>query len=183
MKFDLRPDAKPVKHRPYRLNPRVKEKVKKEIDCMLAAVLIFAVEESEWISPIVIQSKKGTEYIRVCLDFRSLNAACVHDPFPTPFSYEVLDQVASKEAYSFTDGFSGYHQVWITEEDKKQTIFTTEWGSFAYNVMPFGLKNAPAVLSRIVIAAFRDYIQKILEVWYGKSPKQLTRAAYIRELF
>lgn len=104
-------------------------------------------------------------------------------PFPTPFSYEVLDQVASKEAYSFTDGFSGYHQVWITEEDKKQTIFTTEWGSFAYNVMPFGLKNAPAVLSRIVIAAFRDYIQKILEVWYGKSPKQLTRAADIRELF
>ena len=46
MKFDLRPDAKPVKHRPYRLNPRVKEKVKKEIDCMLAVVLIFAVEES-----------------------------------------------------------------------------------------------------------------------------------------
>jgi hypothetical protein len=78
----------------------------------------------------------------------------VHDPFPTPFTDEVLEQVAGKESYSFTDGFSGYHQVRIVEEDKNKTTFITEWGSFAYNVMPFGLKNAPAVFSRIVIAAF-----------------------------
>jgi hypothetical protein len=45
------------------------------------------------------------------VDYRSLNVSCVHDPFPTPFSDEVLDQVAGNEAYSFTDGFSGYHQV------------------------------------------------------------------------
>jgi hypothetical protein len=76
------------------------------------------------------------------VDYKSLNSACVHDPFPTPFSDEVLDQVAGNEAYSFTDGFSGYHQVRIVEEDKKKTTFTTEWGYFAYNVMPFGLKNA-----------------------------------------
>ena len=42
----------------------------------------------------------------------------------------------------------------IAKEDKKKTTFTIEWGSFAYNVMPFRLKNAPAVFSRIVIAAF-----------------------------
>jgi len=70
--------------------------------------------------------------------------------FPTPFSYELLDQVAGKEAYSFTDDFSGYHQVRIPEEDKKKTTFITEWGSFAYNVMPFGLKNASAIFSYIV---------------------------------
>jgi hypothetical protein len=54
MKIELKHDAKPVKHRPYRLNPRVKEKVKKEIDKMLAVGLIFPVDEAEWISPIVI---------------------------------------------------------------------------------------------------------------------------------
>lgn len=37
--------------------------------------------------------------------------ACVHDPFPTPFSDEVLDNVVGNEAYPFTDGFSGYHRV------------------------------------------------------------------------
>jgi hypothetical protein len=85
---------------------------------------------------------------------QNLNVACVHDPFPTPFSDEVLDQVAGNKVYSFTDGFSGYHQVQITEEDKKNTTFTTEWGSFSYNVIPFGLKNSPTVFSRIVIATF-----------------------------
>jgi hypothetical protein len=117
--------------------------VKKEIDRMLAVGIIFPVDEAEWISPIVIQRKKGTDDIRVCVDYMSLNSACVHDPFPTPFSDEVLDQVAGNEAYSFTDGFFGYHQVRIAEEDKKNTTFTTEWGSFSYNVMPFGLKNSP----------------------------------------
>jgi hypothetical protein len=67
MKIELKPDAKPVKHRPYHLNPRVKEKVKKEIDRMLAAGLIFPVDEAKWISPIVIQNKKGTErYKSLC---------------------------------------------------------------------------------------------------------------------
>jgi hypothetical protein len=41
MKIELNPDSRPIKHRPYHLNPRVKEKVKKEIDRMLAAGLIF----------------------------------------------------------------------------------------------------------------------------------------------
>jgi hypothetical protein len=107
MKIELKPDSKPMKHRPYHLNPKVKEKVKREIDKMLTAGLIFPIEEEEWVSPIVIQRKKGTEDIQVCVDYRSLNVACVHDPFLTPFSDEVLDQVVGKEAYSFTDGFSG----------------------------------------------------------------------------
>jgi hypothetical protein len=91
MKVELKPRSNIVRHRPYHLNPRVKEKVKKEIDKMLEAGLIFAVEEEEWVSLIVIQSKKGTEDIRVYVDYRSLNSACVHDPFPTPFTDEVLE--------------------------------------------------------------------------------------------
>jgi hypothetical protein len=81
----------------------------------------------------------------------SLNSACVHDLFPTPFSDKVLYQVAGRESCLFTDEFLGYHQVRIIEEDTKKTTFINEWGSFAYNVMPFGLKNAPGVFSRIVI--------------------------------
>jgi hypothetical protein len=91
MKIDLKLGSKPVRHRPYCLNPRVIEKVKKEIDKMLEAGLIFVVEEAEWVSPIVTQSKKDTEDIRVCVDYISLNFACVHDSFPTPFTDEVLE--------------------------------------------------------------------------------------------
>jgi hypothetical protein len=59
-----------------------------------------------------------------------LTLLCVHDPFLTPFSDKVLDQVMGREAYSFTDGFYGYHQVRIEEVDKKKTTFKKEWGSF-----------------------------------------------------
>jgi hypothetical protein len=82
--------------------------VKKEIDRILIVGLIFPVNKAEWINPIVIQTKKGMDDIQVCVDYRSLNVACVHDPFPTPFSDEVLDQVVGNESYSFIDGFSRY---------------------------------------------------------------------------
>jgi hypothetical protein len=72
---------------------------------MLEAGLIFVVEEEEWVRPIVIQIKKGTEDIRVCVDYISLNSTCVHDPFPKPFIDEVLEQVVGKEAYSLQMDF------------------------------------------------------------------------------
>jgi hypothetical protein len=59
------------------------------------------------------------------VDYISLKSTIVYDPFPTPFIDEVIDQVAGNEAYFFTDGFLGYHQVRIAEEDKKKNTFTT----------------------------------------------------------
>jgi hypothetical protein len=112
MKIPLKPGAKPVRQRPYRLNPKYKEKVKEEIDRMLDAGIIEPMVESEWISPMVVQDKK-TGGIKICVDLRKLNDACLHDPFPTPFTDEVLENVGGKETYSFTDGFSGYHQIKI----------------------------------------------------------------------
>jgi hypothetical protein len=108
MKIPLKPDAKPVKQRPYRMNPKYKQKVKVEIDIMLEAGIIEPIEESKWIIPMVVQDKK-TGGIRICVDLRKLNDACLHDPFPMPFTDEVLENVGGQEAYSFTDGFSGYH--------------------------------------------------------------------------
>ena len=54
MNIELKQGSKPIRHRPYRLNPKVKEKLKREIDKMLEVGLIFAVEEVEWVNPIVI---------------------------------------------------------------------------------------------------------------------------------
>lgn len=65
MKIILKLDAKLVKHHPYRLNPRVKEKVKKDIDKVLESELIFLVDEAELVSLIVIQNKKYATQIRI----------------------------------------------------------------------------------------------------------------------
>jgi hypothetical protein len=91
MNIELKLGSKPIRHRPYHLNPREKEKFKKEIDKMLEAGLIFPIEEVEWVISIVIQRKKHTKDIRAYVDYRSLNSAYLHDPFPTPFTDEVLE--------------------------------------------------------------------------------------------
>ena len=93
MRIPLKEGAKLVKQRPYQLNPKYKEKARKELDKMLAACIIEPVEESEWVSPMVVQDKKTKGEIRICVDLRKLNDASVHDPFPTPFIDEVLDNV------------------------------------------------------------------------------------------
>ena len=95
MRIPLKEDPRPVKQRPYRLNPRYKEKVKDEIDNMLAAGIIEPVEESEWVSCMVVQEKKTKGDIRICVDLRKLNDASLHDPFSTPFTDEVLDNMGT----------------------------------------------------------------------------------------
>jgi hypothetical protein len=108
MKIHLKPDARPVKKRPYRLNPKYNKKIKIELDRMLEAGIIELVEESKWISPMVVEDNKIVE-IKIYVDLRKLNDACLHDPFPTLFTDEVLDNVGGHEVYSFKDGFSDYH--------------------------------------------------------------------------
>ena len=83
IKIPLNPDAKLVKQRPYRLNPCYKEKFRAELDRMLEAGVIEPVEESEWISLIVVQDKKTSGEVRICVDLRKLNDACLDDSFPT----------------------------------------------------------------------------------------------------
>ena len=129
MKIPLKPDAKPVKQRPYRLYLRYKDRVKVDLDIMLDAEIIKPVKESEWISPMVVQDKKTSE-IQICVDLIKSNDVCLHDPFLTPFTDEVLEEVSSQEIYSFMDGFSGYYQIKIAKEDHHKTTFVTKWGCF-----------------------------------------------------
>eukprot|EP00253_Pinus_taeda_P021954 PITA_21954 len=143
MKITLKPKAKTVKKIFYRLNLKYKERVLLELDKMLVVGIIEPVEESDWVSPIVVQEQKQKDEIRICVDLGKLNDTCMHDPFPTSFTDEVMDNVGGQEAYPFTDGFSGYHQIKIVLEHRSKTTFAIEWGCFQYNMMLFGLKNAP----------------------------------------
>jgi len=93
---------------------------------MLKSKIIEPIEESDGVSPMVVQEKKTQGEIWICVDLRKLNDACVHDPFPTPFTDEVLENVGGKEVYSFKDGFSGYHQIKIMPEDRSKTTFAIE---------------------------------------------------------
>lgn len=128
--------------------------------------IIEPVEESEWVSPMEVQEKKVKGKIGIYVDLRNLNDECLHSPFPTPFADEVLENIGGYDAYSFTNGFSGYHQIIIAPEDRHKTTFSTSWISYQYKLMPFGLNNVPTIFSRILVAAFKEYIHKFLEVYF-----------------
>ena len=167
--IDLVEGSTPVRQRQYRLNPRYSMLVKEELEKLLEAGFIYPVNNSEWVSPIVIVPKKvgtdGKVKIRVCQDYRKLNAATKKDHFPLPFIDLVLDHVAGQECFSFLDGFSGYNQVSIREEDQLKTTFTTDWGTYAFNRMPFGLCNAPGTFQRLMMDIFQDFLKHFLEVF------------------
>ena len=57
------------------------------------------------------------------------------------------------------DGFSGYNQIKMAPDDMEKTTFVTQWGTFCYKVMPFGLKNAGATYQRAMVALFHDVIR------------------------
>jgi len=102
---------------------------------------------------------------RICVDYRELNKATFKDHFPLPFIDQVLDSLAAKKFFSFLNGFSGYNQIKITLEDQDKTTFTCPWSTYAYNVLPFGLCNAPTTFQRAVQAIFTDLIHECVEVY------------------
>ena len=167
MKINIKPEARHIKKRPYKLAHKYKEIVKKEIDNMLTIGIIYPINQSEWEIPMVVQPKKhNPTKLRIFVDFWELNKVTLTYPFPSPYANETLNEVVGHECYSFTDGFSGYNQVPIAKEDQKKTTFICEFGSFSYKVMPFGLKNAPVVFSRIVVKTFQEYIYKKMAVYF-----------------
>ena len=98
MKIDIKPDARPVKKRPYKLAHKYKEIVKKEIDNMLTVVIIYPIEWSEWASLMIFQPKKhDPKKLRICVNFIELNKVTLTDPFPTPYTNEILNEVAGHE--------------------------------------------------------------------------------------
>jgi hypothetical protein len=141
-KIELLPNAKPIRAKQGRWNPRYSAMVKEELDKLLEAGFIRHVETTEWVSPVVLALKKNGK-LRVCVNYKVLNKVTKKDRYPLPFCEEILEEVAGHEMYTFGEGYRGYHQVKIAPEDQLKTTFTTPWGTFCYTVMPFGLCNAP----------------------------------------
>ena len=96
----------------YRINPNYAKAVKEDLEKLLKASFIEPVDQATSLSPIVVVPKKNGK-LRICVDFRRLNAATKKDPYSLPFTDEVLDTVIGYAAYSFINCFSGYHQVHI----------------------------------------------------------------------
>nr|GEV40727.1 reverse transcriptase domain-containing protein [Tanacetum cinerariifolium] len=117
-------DYKPAVQHQRRINPKIHDVIKKEVEKILDAGLIYPIFDSPWVSP-------------VCIDYRKLNESTRKDHFPLPFMDQMLERLAGNEFYCFLDSFSGYFQIPIDPRDQEKTTFTCPYGTFAYRRMPF----------------------------------------------
>ncbi|GJX85961.1 hypothetical protein Tco_0336735, partial [Tanacetum coccineum] len=158
-KILLEDDYEPSVQHQRRVNPKIHDVIKKEVEKLLDAGLIYPISNSPWVSPVHCVPKKGGMTVvtneenelvptrlvtgwRVCIDYRKLNEATCKDHFPLPFMDLMLERLADNEFYYFLDGFSGYFQIPIDPKDQEKTTFTCPYGTFTYRRMPFGLCNA-----------------------------------------
>ncbi|GJX42155.1 reverse transcriptase domain-containing protein [Tanacetum coccineum] len=181
-KILMEEDYEPTVQHQRRVNPKIHDVIKKEVEKLLDAGLIYPISDSPWVSPVHCVPKKGGMTVvkndendliptrlvtgwRVCIDYRKLNEATRKDHFPLPFMDQMLERLAGNQFYCFLDGFSGYFQIPIDPKDQEKTTFTCPYGTFAYRRMPFGLCNAPGTFQRCMMAIFHDMIEKTMEVF------------------
>ncbi|CAL8988246.1 unnamed protein product, partial [Prunus brigantina] len=179
-KILLEDNAMPKRDAQRRLNPNMKEVVRKEVMKLLDVGIIYPISDSKWVSPVqVVPKKSGITVVkneanelvptrmttgwRVCIDYRKLNTATSKDHFPLPFIDQMLERLAGHSHYCFLDGYSGYNQIAIAPEDQEKTTFTCPFGTFAYRRMPFGLCNAPATFQRCMMSIFSDMVERFIE--------------------
>ena len=88
--------------------------------------------------------KKKDKSLRMCVDYRPLNAVTIKNKYPLPRIDILFDQLAKSKVFSKIDLRLGYHQIKIRPEDITKTSFSARYGLYEYLVMSFGLTNAPA---------------------------------------
>ena len=112
--------------------------------------------QSPYGAGILFVPKKGTTALRLCVDYRRLNQQTVADKHPTPRTDVTIEKMAGSQYFSKLDLTSGFYQIRIKEEDVPKTAFQTEWWSFQWKVMAFGLSNAPSTFQRAMDMVFDD---------------------------
>jgi len=139
--INMEAEYKPVRQPQRRLNPIMKEDVRKEVLKLLEAGLIYPISDSAWVSPVQVAPKKGGMTViknnkdelistrivtgwRMCIDYWKLNDATRKDHYPLPFMDQMLERLAGQSYYCFLDGYFGYNQIAVDPKDQEKTAFT-----------------------------------------------------------
>jgi hypothetical protein len=107
---------------------------------MLDEKIIVPLRYSNWVANLVPVRKKSGE-IRLCVDFKNINKCSLKENYPLHKMDHILQRVVGVHIISLLDGYFGYNHIAVCEDDKEKTTFTTPWGTFMYDKMPFRLMN------------------------------------------
>ncbi|GBG73380.1 hypothetical protein CBR_g16094 [Chara braunii] len=115
-------------------------------------------------APVLFVRKKNKD-LRLCIDYRKLNAQTIENAGPLPRIDDLLEQLGGAKFFSKLDLKSGYHQLEIRKEDRYKTAFKTRYGHFEWLVMPFGLTNARATFQAAMTTEFRHMLDRFVLIY------------------
>lgn len=140
---------------PYRRIPPAHYQKLREVLSVMEEKGIISKSISEYASPLVMVWKKDGD-LRLCTDFRWLNAKTVKDAHPLPHQADCLAALGGNAFFSTMDLTSGFYNIPLHVSDRRYTAFTTPMGLYEYNRLPQGLCNSPASFMRMMLSVFGD---------------------------
>jgi hypothetical protein len=174
--IELQPGTAPISKRPYRMPPKELAELKTQLQELLDKGYIRP-SSSPWGCPALFVKKKDGS-LRMCVDYRPLNAVTIKNKYPLPRIDVLFDQLAGAKVFSKINLRSGYHQIKIRPCDIPKTAFSTRYGLYEFLVMSFGLTNAPAYFMYLVNSMFMTELDKFVVVFiddiliYSKSEEE-----------
>jgi hypothetical protein len=161
--IELQPGTAPISKRPYRMPPKELAELKNQLHELLDKGYILP-SSSPWGCPALFVKKKDGS-LRLCVDYRPLNAVTIKNKYPLPRIDVLFDQLAGTKVFSKIDLRSGYHQIKIRPCDISKTSFSTRYGLYEFLVMSFGLTNAPAYFMYLMNSVFMMELDKFVVVF------------------
>ncbi|GKE62174.1 putative reverse transcriptase domain-containing protein, partial [Tanacetum coccineum] len=161
--IDLVPGAAPVARALYRLAPSEMQELSNQLQ-ELAYRRFIRPSTSPWGAPVLFVKKKDG-FFRMCIDYRELNKLTVKNRYPLPRIDDLFDQLQGSSTYSKIDLRSGYHQLRVRDEDIPKTAFRTRYRHYEFQVIPFGLTNAPAMFMDLINRVYKPYLDKFMIVF------------------
>jgi len=141
-------DKTPIYTPPYRASEETRKFLQKEMNVLLKAGIIRQ-SNSEYSAPVIVIDKKDGSK-RIGVDYRKLNTITVTAKWPVSLPNDIFEDISSSKIFSTMDLKSGYYQIKMASYSIKYTAFSTPDGHYEFIVLPFGLKNAPAVFCRMM---------------------------------
>jgi hypothetical protein len=161
--IELQPGTAPISKRPYRMPPNELAELKVQVQDLLDKGFIHP-SASPWGCPALFVKKKDHS-LRLCVDYRPLNAVTIKNRYPLPHIDILFDQLARANVFSKIELLFGYHQIKIKPSDIPKTAFSTRYGLYGYLVMSFGLTNAPAYFMYLMNSVFMPELDKFIVVF------------------